>query len=124
MKSSIQKKKESDVLLKETVFTINQKLDAQTKKAIDDARKPDASSWLSAISHDQYGFSLNKAEFRDAILSRYGKELKGFHVLVARSTILHKILQILKKVVLSRLDQGRLILTGQLSSFSSFVKSL
>ena len=78
MKSNIQKKKESDVLLKEAVFTINQKLDAQTKKDIDDARQPDASSWLSAISHDQYGFSLNKAEFRDAILSRYGKELKGF----------------------------------------------
>ena len=71
------KKKERDVLLKEKILTINQKLDAQTKKAIDDPRQPGASSWLSAIPLDQYGFSLNKAEFRDAIFLGYGKELKG-----------------------------------------------
>ena len=55
---------------KERCFTkrknaINQKLDAQTKKAIDDAKQPGASSWLSAIPLGQYDFSLNKAEFRD-----------------------------------------------------------
>ena len=55
--------------------TINQKHDAQTKKAIDEASQPGASSWLSAIPLEQYGFSL--AEFRDAVLIRYGKELKG-----------------------------------------------
>ena len=71
------KKKESDVLLNEKMLTINQKLDAQTKKAVDDASQPGASSWLSAIPLEQYDFFLNKAEFRDAILSRYGKELKG-----------------------------------------------
>ena len=38
------KKKESDVLLNEKILTINQKLDAQTKKADDDASQPGASS--------------------------------------------------------------------------------
>ena len=71
------KKKESDVLLKEKIHTVNQKIDAQTKNAIDDANQPGASSWLSATPLEQYGFSLNKAEFRDAIMLRYGKELKG-----------------------------------------------
>ena len=60
------KRKESDVLLKEKILTINQKLDAQTEKAIDDASQPGASSWLSAILLEQYGFASNKAEFRDA----------------------------------------------------------
>ena len=71
------KKKESDVLLKEKIHTVNQKIDAQTKNAIDDANQPGASSWLSATPLEQYGFSLNKAEFRDAIMLRYGKELMG-----------------------------------------------
>ena len=60
------KMKESDVLLKEKILIINQKLDAQTEKAIDDASQPGASSWFSAIPLEQYGFALNKAEFRDA----------------------------------------------------------
>ena len=61
------KKKESDVLRKEKIITINEKLDAQTKKAIDNARQPGTSTWISAIPLEQYGFSLNKAEFRDVI---------------------------------------------------------
>ena len=71
------KKKESDVLLKEKLLTINHKPDTQIKKAIEYARQPVASSWLYVIPLEQYGFSLNKSEFRDAILLRYGKELKG-----------------------------------------------
>ena len=71
------KKKESDVLLKEKILTVNQKIDAETQKAINDASQPCASCSLSAIPLEQYGFSLNKAEFRDAIMLRYGKELKG-----------------------------------------------
>ena len=38
------KKKESDVLLNEKILTINQKLDARTKKAVDDVSQPGASS--------------------------------------------------------------------------------
>ena len=48
------KKKESDVLLKEKILPINQKLDAQTKKAIDDASQPGASSCFSVIPFEQY----------------------------------------------------------------------
>ena len=71
------KRKESHVLLKEKVLTVKQKIDAQIKKAIDDASEPGASSWISNIPLEQYGVFLNKAEFRDAIMLRYGKELKG-----------------------------------------------
>ena len=56
------KKKESDVLLIEKILTINKKLDAQTKKAIDNASQPGALSWNSVISLEQYCFSLNKVE--------------------------------------------------------------
>ena len=38
------KKKENDVLPKEKILIINQKLDAQTKKAMEDASQPGASS--------------------------------------------------------------------------------
>ena len=48
------KKKETDVLLKEQILPINQKLDAQTKKAIDDASQPDALSCFSVIPIQQY----------------------------------------------------------------------
>ena len=70
------KKKESDVLLKEKILAVNQKIDAETQKAINDASQPGASCSLSAIPLEQYGFSLNKAEFRDTIMLRYWKELK------------------------------------------------
>ena len=71
------KKKESDVLLKEKLLTISHKPDTQIKIAIEYARQPGASSWLYVIPLEQYGFSLTKLEFRDAILLRYGKELNG-----------------------------------------------
>ena len=58
------KKKENDVLLKEKILTANQKIDAETQKAINNASQPGASCSLSAIPLEQYGFSLNKAEFR------------------------------------------------------------
>ena len=71
------KKKESDVLLKQKILIINnQNTYAQAKKAIDDASQPGASFWLNAIPLEQYGFSY-KAEFRDAIMLRYRKELNG-----------------------------------------------
>ena len=57
---------------------LNQKPDGETKKAINDASQPGASSWLSAILLEQYGFALNKAEFRNAILLRYGKWLASY----------------------------------------------
>ena len=38
---------------------------------------PGASSWLGLLSLSQFGFSLNKSEFRDALSLRYGGPLKG-----------------------------------------------
>ena len=77
MKSNIQKRKRAMYYWKKKILTINSKFDDQTKKAIDDVSQPGASSWLNYIPLEQYGFSLNKAEFRDAILLRHEKELKG-----------------------------------------------
>ena len=91
MKSNIKKERER-CFTKKKIFTFNQKIDSQTKKAIGDASQAGASPWLSAISLEQYGFFLNKAEFRDAIMLRYGKDLIRvylLHVLLARSAILH-----------------------------------
>ena len=68
MKSNIQKRKGVMFTKRNKTLTINQRLDIQTKKAINDARQPGASSWLSDILLGQYGFSISKAEFRDAIL--------------------------------------------------------
>ena len=54
------KKKEGDVLLKEKILNINQTLDAQTMKAIEDARQPGASSWLSVIPLSSMVFPSSK----------------------------------------------------------------
>ena len=58
------KKKESNVLLQEKILTVNQKIDAQTKKVIDNASQPGASSWLSAIPQEQYGFFLKQSRIQ------------------------------------------------------------
>ena len=72
MKFNIQKRKRVMFYWKKN-HTISQKLGAQTKKAIDDTTQPGASSWFSASPLELYCFALNKAEFRDAILLKYGK---------------------------------------------------
>ena len=72
-----EKIKEKEKSLKEKVLIIDQNLRPDTKKAVEDARLPGASSWLSVLPLTEYGFSLNKGEFRDAILLRYGKDLRG-----------------------------------------------
>ena len=36
-----------------------------------------ASSWLGVLSLAEFGFALNKGEFRDALGLRYGRPLKG-----------------------------------------------
>ena len=36
-----------------------------------------ASSWLSVLPLEVFGFAPNKGEFRDALSLRYGKHLKG-----------------------------------------------
>ena len=59
------------------VQNIEKNLPTQTVTALKDAQMPGASSWLSVLPLAEYGFTLNKSEFRDAIALRYAKELKG-----------------------------------------------
>ena len=46
-------------------------------KAMQEAKMPGASSWLSVLPLAEFGFALNKGEFRDALSLRYGRRLKG-----------------------------------------------
>ena len=46
-------------------------------RAISEAKGKCASSWLNVIPLQEYGFVLNKGEFRDAINIRYGNKLRG-----------------------------------------------
>ena len=55
---------------------INQKLEFQTKKAIDDASQSGASSWLSAIPLEQYGFKQNIIQRCYTV--KVWKTVKGF----------------------------------------------
>ena len=48
-----------------------------TLKAMKDFKIPGASSWLGVLPLVEFGFVLNKGEFRDALSLRYGMPLKG-----------------------------------------------
>ena len=72
-----EKKKEKDHVLKEKIAIVDQTIPPTSKKAVEDARLPGASSWLTVLPLQTYGFALNKGEFRDAIKLRYNKELRG-----------------------------------------------
>ena len=51
---------------------------SHTLKAIQDAKMPGTSSWLSVLSLAKFCFVLNKGEFRDTLSLRYARPLKGF----------------------------------------------
>ena len=72
-----EKSSERERLLKEKVREIDETLTPETLKAVKDTRHPGASAWLSVLPLKEHGFSLNKGEFRDAVLLRYEKNLKG-----------------------------------------------
>ena len=50
-------------------------VDIDMQRAINQARAKGSSHWLSALPLEDQGFKLNKGEFRDAIRSRYNKQL-------------------------------------------------
>ena len=75
IKNEKQRQKEKD--LNEKVKQVDENLSPQMKKAVEDTRLPGVSSWLSVLPLSDYGFALNKGEFRDALLLRYGKDLRG-----------------------------------------------
>ena len=74
-KSKIVRQNESALLQK--LKKINEKLTEQAKRNVAEAREKGVSSWLSMLPLEEFGFVLNKGEFRDAIRLRYTKELPG-----------------------------------------------
>ena len=49
-------------------------LTEQTKRAIAETREKGATSWLSMLPLEEFGFVLNKGEFSDALRHRHAKE--------------------------------------------------
>ena len=52
---------------------INEKLTERMRKATAEAKEKGASSWLSVLPLEEFGFALNKGELRDALRLRYVK---------------------------------------------------
>ena len=61
----------------EQALKLEQDQTPHTLKAIQDAKIPGASSWLGVLPLAEFGFALNKGEYRDALSLRYGRPLKG-----------------------------------------------
>ena len=51
---------------------VKSKLDQEKQKLLEASMEKGASNWLSCLPIAEYGFNLNKQEFRDAIKLRYG----------------------------------------------------
>ena len=58
------------------IENIDESLNADVLRAVQQAREPGASSWLSVRPSEEHGFKLNKSEFRDAISIRYNCRMK------------------------------------------------
>ena len=69
-------KQEKDALLKQKADIIEQMLPDSTKRAVAQAKEKGASTWLSVLPLEGQGFTLNKAEFRDALAIRYKQHLR------------------------------------------------
>ena len=70
-------KKEKEQLITIKAENIEKDLSPENIRAISEAKEKGASSWLNVIPLQEYGFVLNKGEFRDAINIRYGNKLRG-----------------------------------------------
>ena len=67
----------NDSNLKEKCNAVEHELPDNIKKAVNDIKQKGSGSWLSVLPIEEYGFVLNKGEFRDAIKLRYGRDLHG-----------------------------------------------
>ena len=76
----IEEKRKCEEKLKIKAVTIEKFLSPSEIQAISDAKDPGASNWLSAVTLGKYNFALNKKGFCDAKKLRYGKDLKGIHL--------------------------------------------
>ncbi|KAL5266928.1 hypothetical protein ACHWQZ_G004092 [Mnemiopsis leidyi] len=70
-------KKKKDEDFKQAKFEVINKLTSDQSRYIALACEKGASSWLSALPLEQYGFALNKQEFVDAIALRYNFAIPG-----------------------------------------------
>lgn len=59
------------------IENIDKNLHADVLRAVQQAREPGVSNWLSVRPSEEHGFKLNKSEFRDAIAIRYNSPLKN-----------------------------------------------
>ena len=64
-------KNEKNKILKEQVDNIKQQLSPKSRRCIELTTEQRASSWLTALPLQQLRYSLNKQEFRNAIMVRY-----------------------------------------------------
>ena len=69
-------KAEKTTKLRDRASTIMRQLPSPLQRNVQLAQEKGAPSWLSAILISAHGFSLTKAEFRDAIALRYGWPLQ------------------------------------------------
>ena len=73
-KSSIRLSRQS--LYSDSFSSLRSQSDQSLKTALDLATIRGASAWLSALPLSEYGFSLHKAAFHDAVALRYGWPLQ------------------------------------------------
>ena len=69
-KKDVRKQKQENV--KSSAANVKSTLSASLKYAVDLAQEKGASTWLTALPLDVFGFSLHKDAFKDALALRYG----------------------------------------------------
>ena len=67
---------EHEVGISEQALKVEQNQTPHTLKAMQDEKIPGASLWLGVLLLVEFGFTLNKGEFRDALSLRYERPLK------------------------------------------------
>ena len=77
MKLNVRSRTKQEVRISEQALKVEQDQIPHTLKAIQDSKMSGASSWLGVLPLAEFGFALNKGEFRDALSLRYGRPLKG-----------------------------------------------
>ena len=65
-------RKQRQDILKSSAATLKVTLKASLKHAMDLAQEKGASTWITSLPLEDYGFSLHKGAFRDAMALRYG----------------------------------------------------
>ena len=69
-KKDVRKQRQEHV--KSSAANVKSALSASLKYAVDLAQEKGASTWLTALPLDEFGFSLHKGAFKDALALRYG----------------------------------------------------